>query len=354
MRALVTGATGFVGASVARALLARGDRVRVLARRAANRKNLDGLDVEVAEGDLRDRASLRAALEGQEALFHVAASYTLWTRDPRELYETNVEGTRALFEEALAARTPKVVYTSSVAVLAAPGRGAPPADERAEPVFEEIVGDYKRSKFLAEKVVRELCAKGLPCAIVLPSTPIGPRDVKPTPTGKIVVDFLSGRMPGYVETGLNVIDVEDCAQGHLLALERGRAGERYILGNENLTLREILGTLADLTGLAPPRFRVPYALAFAAGACSTAWARAIGGTPGIPLDGVRMSKKMMFFDAGKAVRELGLPRTPAREALRKAALWFAKEGYLPAETAARIIPRLESESVGPASLPAQR
>jgi dihydroflavonol-4-reductase len=341
-RVLVTGATGFVGASVARALVARGDRVRALARPGANRKNLEGLDVEVADGDLRDRGSLRRALAGQDALFHVAASYTLWARDPRELYETNVDGTRALFEEALAARTPQVVYTSSVAVLAPPRPGEPPADERAEPVFEDIVGDYKRSKYLAERAVRELCARGLPCVIVLPSTPIGPRDVKPTPTGKIVVDFLAGRMPGYVETGLNLIDVEDCAEGHLLALERGRPGERYILGNENLTLREILGALADLSGLAAPRFRVPYALAFAAGACSTLFARATGGTPGIPLDGVRMSRKTMFFDASRAVRELGLPQTPAREALRKAALWFAKEGYVPAEVARRIIPRLEA------------
>jgi dihydroflavonol-4-reductase len=306
------------------------------------------LDLEVVEGDLRDRASLRRALAGCDALFHVAANYTLWARDPRDLYETNVEGTRALLEEALAARTPRVVYTSSVAVLAPPKPGAPPADERSEPVFEEIVGHYKRSKYLAEKAVRALWQRGLPVVIVLPSTPVGPRDIKPTPTGKIVVDFLSGRIPGYVETGLNIIDVEDCAEGHVLALERGRPGERYILGNENLTLRAILETLADLALVPPPRFRVPYALAWLAGAFSTLGARIRGRPPKVPLDGVRMSKKFMFFDPSKAQRELGLPRTPAREALRKAALWFCREGYVPEEIARRAIPRLEAAAPLPA------
>jgi dihydroflavonol-4-reductase len=351
VRALVTGATGFVGASVARALIAKGARVRALVRAGADRRNLEGIDVEVVPGDLRDRASLRAALAGCDALFHVAASYTLWARDPQDLYRTNVDGTRMLLEEALAAATPRVVYTSSVAVLAPPRAGEPPADERAEPVFEQIVGHYKRSKYLAEKAVRELCAKGLPCTIVLPSTPIGPRDVKPTPTGKIVVDFLAGRMPAYVETGLNVIDVEDCATGHLLALERGRPGERYILGNENMTLREILETLADLTGLPAPRWRIPHAVAWAAGACSTALARLTGRPPGIPLDGVRMSRKTMFFDPSRAIRELGLPVTPAREALRKAAVWFCREGYVPGEVAARVLPKLEAASPAPQPAP---
>lgn len=344
MHALVTGATGFLGSAVARALLDRGDSVRALARPVANRKNLAGLDVEIVEGDLRDRASLRRALAGCDALFHVAADYRLWARDPRDLYATNVEGTRALLEEALAAGTPKIVYTSSVAVLRAPGREDAPADERAEPIFAEIVGHYKRSKYLAEKAVLDLCrSRALPCTIVLPSTPIGPRDIKPTPTGKIVVDFLSGRIPGYVDTGLNLIDVDDCARGHILALERGAPGERYILGNENLTLREIFHTLADLTGLPAPRFRVPYAVAWTAGACSTLWARLRGGgrEPGIPLDGVRMSRKVMFFDPSRAIRELGLPRTPARESLRRAALWFCREGYVPGPVATRIQPSLE-------------
>jgi dihydroflavonol-4-reductase len=353
VRALVTGATGFVGASVARELLRDGHEVVALARRGSDRRNLRGLErVEAREGDLRDRASLGRALEGCDALFHVAASYALWTRDPAELYRSNVEGTRAIMEEALARRIPKVVYTSSVAVLAPPAPGAPPADETAEPDPASIIGDYKRSKYLAEREVRALVERGLPAVIVLPSTPIGPRDVKPTPTGKIVLDFLRGRMPGYVDTGLNVVDVEDCARGHILALERGRAGERYILGNENLTLREILEALADLTGLPGPRFRVPYALAWTAGACSTLWARLSGGEPGIPLDGVRMSRKRMFFDPRKARRELGFPATPAREALRKAAAWFcAEEGYVPAGLARSVLSRLSSggdAAAGPA------
>jgi dihydroflavonol-4-reductase len=344
MKALVTGATGFLGSSVARELLKGGHVVRVLARKASNRRNLVELgEVEVAEGDLRDRPSLARALDGCDALFHVAASYALWTRDPRELYESNVEGTRAILEEALARRIERVVYTSSVAVLRPPAPGEPPADETCEYArFEDIVGHYKRSKYLAEKVVRELCAKGLRAVIVLPSTPIGPRDVKPTPTGKIVLDFLLGKMPGYVQTGLNVVDVEDCARGHLLALERGRPGERYILGNENLTLKEILDALADLTGLPGPKFRVPYALAWTVGACSTALARVTGKEPGVPLDGVRMSKKMMFFDPSKARRELGFPATPARGALRKAALWFCENGYVPADVARRAVARLEA------------
>jgi dihydroflavonol-4-reductase len=323
--------------------------VRALARRGGDRRNLAGIDVEVFEGDLRDRDSTRRALSGCDALFHVAASYKLWARDPRELYETNVDGTRALLEAALAAGTPRIVYTSSVAVLAPPKPGEPPADERSEPrSVDDVIGHYKKSKYLAEKTVRELCARGLPCVIVLPSTPIGPRDVKPTPTGKIAVDFLAGRMPGYVDTGLNIIDVDDCAEGHVLALERGRPGERYILGNENMTLREILLALADLTGLSAPRFRVPYAAAWLAGAFSTLGARLTGRPPGIPLEGVRMSRKLMFFDAAKAIRELGLPRTPAREALRKAALWFCREGYVPAEVARAAIPRLEAAAPGSA------
>jgi dihydroflavonol-4-reductase len=351
VRALVTGATGFLGSSVARELLKDGHAVRVLARKASNRANLRAIEegwpdgakraIDVAEGDLRDRASLARALEGCDALFHVAASYALWTRDPRELYESNVEGTRAVLEEALARKVERVVYTSSVAVLAPPARGAPPSDETAEPAsLEAVVGDYKRSKYLAERVARDLCARGLRCIIVQPSTPIGPRDVKPTPTGKIVLDFLRGKMPGYVDTGLNIVDVEDCARGHLLALERGRPGERYILGNENLSLRDILFALADLTGLPRPRFEVPYAVAYAAGACSTAWARVTGGEPGVPLDGVRMSRKTMWFDPSKARRELGFPATPAREALAKAARWFCESGYVAEEVAGRVLGRL--------------
>ncbi len=349
MRALLTGATGFLGAAVLRVLVADGHAVRALVRPGANRANLGGLPadaLEIVEGDLVDRPSLRRALAGCDALFHVAASYRLWARDPEtEIFRPNVDGTRALMEEALeAGSVRRIVYTSSVAVLAPPKTkdGSPAADEGSEPdSIESVIGPYKRSKYLAEKVVRDLSERrGLPAVIVLPSTPIGPRDVKPTPTGKIVLDFLNGKMPAYVDTGLNLVDVDDCARGHLLAFERGKVGERYILGNENLTLREILLLLAAATGLRAPRIRVPYAVAWAAGAASTAFGRLLGREPGIVLDAVRMSRKKMYFNPAKAFAELGLGHTPAREALRKAALWFAENGYVRPDVAERILPRL--------------
>jgi len=302
------------------------------------------LAVEVAEGDLLVGGSLARALSGCDTLLHVAARYTLWERDPRALYEANVEGTRRLMEAALSEGVRDVVYTSSVAVLAPPTPGEPPSTEASEPAsLEAIVGDYKRSKYLAEKVVTKLCGeRGLPARIVLPSTPIGPRDVKPTPTGKIVLDYLLGKMPAYLDTGLNLIAVTDCAAGHLLALEKGVVGERYILGNEDLSLKAILDMLADLTGLPPARVRIPYALAWTAGAVSTAWARLRGRPPGIPLDGVRMARKRMWFDPGKARRELDLPQTPVREALRRAALWFCENGYVPAPRAEPVAARLRA------------
>jgi dihydroflavonol-4-reductase len=354
MKALVTGATGFVGAAVARALVAEGHAVRVLARRESPAKNLEGLAVERVEGDLRDAPSLRRALEGCEVLFHVAAHYALWAKDPRTLYETNVGGTVALMEAALDVKIARVVYTSSVAVLKSPAPGSIPSDERSEPAsVDEVIGDYKKSKYLAERAVRELAERrGLPVVTVLPSTPIGPGDVKPTPTGAIVLDFLTGRMTAYVDTGLNIVDVDDCALGHLLAWRKGRVGERYILGNENLSLREILGLLGATTGLAPPRVRMPYAVAHAYALCGELLARFTGRPPRAPLDAVRMSKKRMFFNPGKALLELGLPQTPARESLRRAALWFCENGYVRGPAASGIAARLRASAPVSARSPA--
>ncbi|MHC4390489.1 MAG: hopanoid-associated sugar epimerase [Planctomycetota bacterium] len=329
MRTLLTGGTGFLGASVARALLEAGHEVRCLVRKGTDRRNLSGLSVELCEGDLTDAASLEAALTGCDALFHVAAAYTLWSRDKGLLRRVNVDGTRTLLEAALEQGVPKVVYTSSVAVLAPPKRGGAPSDESCHPPLESVIGEYKKSKWLAEReVVRLRDEHGLDVQIVLPSTPIGPYDRKPTPTGKIVLDFLNGKMPGYTDTGLNVVDAMDCARGHLLALEKGTLGERYILGGENLTLKQILFTLAELTGLPAPKFKVPYPVAWLAGAASTGLARLTGRPPGIPLDGVRMSKKLMWFTPKKAQQELGFPFTPARVALARAARFFCEDGMV--------------------------
>ncbi|GIW71499.1 MAG: dihydroflavonol-4-reductase [Planctomycetota bacterium] len=347
MRALVTGGTGFIGAAVVRALLAAGWQVRALVRPGADTANLDGLPVERATGELGERAALRSALAGADALFHLAAAYTLASgrRARQLLYRTNVEGTRALMEEALAAGVPRIVYTSSVAVLAPPAHPeAPPADERSEPVESAIVGPYKHSKYLADRLVRAMVReRGLPAVLVLPSAPIGPRDRKPTPTGRIVLDFLCGRMPAYLDTGLNVVDVDDCARGHLLALERGVPGERYILGGQNLTLRQILEALAELTGLPAPRVRLPYAVAWTAALASEAWARLRGGEPRVPLSGVRMARKYMWFDSARARSELGFAPSDARRALARAARWYCEHGYVPHPRAAIALAHLGAE-----------
>lgn len=324
---LVTGATGFVGAAVARALLAAGREVRVLARPNGDRRNLAGLDVEIAEGRLEDPAALARAVAGCRHLFHVAADYRLWVPDPAAMFRVNVAGTTALMEAALAAGVERIVYTSSVAVLGHAAGG--PADEAAPSRIDDMIGPYKRSKFAAEESVRSLVAeRGLPAVIVNPSTPVGPGDVKPTPTGRIILEAARGRMPGFVDTGLNIVHVDDVARGHLLAGERGHIGERYILGGENLSLAAILAAVARRTGRSAPRFEVPYWLAYAAAIGSELAARIGGPAPLATREGVRMSKKKMYFSSAKAARELGYRSRPAEAAIADAVAWFEANGYL--------------------------
>ncbi len=326
MKVFITGATGFIGASLARELLAEGYVVRALARPGSDRRNLTGLGIEICEGDLRDRDSLARRIAGCEWLFHAAADYRLWTRDPAAMYDINVAGTRNILEAAMAAGVSRVVYTSSVGTLGNPGDGTPGTE--ATPVaFADMVGHYKKSKFLAEQEAQSFVARGLPLVIVNPSTPVGGHDVKPTPTGKIIVDFLNRRMPAYLDTGLNIIDVKDCARGHILAASLGRIGEKYILGNENLTLRQIFLMLEKITGLPAPRVRLPYTPILLAAYCNAAISRLTGKEPLIPLAGVQMARKFMFFDSAKAVRELGLPQRPAVDALHTAVEWFRANGY---------------------------
>ena len=327
MKVLVTGATGFVGAAVARVLIQDGWEVRALARKGSERRNLRNLTVEVHEGDLADRASLEAALSGCQALFHVAADYRLGAFDPRQLYETNVEGTRRILDASRSAGVERVVYTSSVATVGIPTDGT--AGNEDTPVgLADMIGHYKRSKFLAEQVAREAAGSGLPVVIVNPSTPIGPGDIKPTPTGRMVLDAASGRMPAYVDTGLNVVHVDDVARGHLLAFQHGRSGDRYILGGTDLSLREILVEIAQLVNRKPPRVRLPTAVVFPIAVVAEAFAR-ITGRPGrITVEGVRMARKKMFFSSDKARRELGYQWRPPTEALRDAIAWLRAEGLL--------------------------
>ncbi|RNC68379.1 MAG: NAD-dependent epimerase/dehydratase family protein [Desulfuromonadales bacterium] len=326
MKVFVTGATGFLGASIIRELLKDGCRVRVLARPGSDRRNLHGLDVEVHEGDLRDQGSLERGLKGCEVLYHAAADYRLWTRDPSAMYASNVHGTRHIMEAALRLGLAKVVYTSSVGTLGNPGNGIP-GTESTPVTFADMVGHYKKSKFMAEREAEKFLARGLPLVIVNPSTPVGPLDVKPTPTGRIIVDFLNRKMPAYLDTGLNIIDVEDCARGHLLAAKHGQVGGKYILGNENLTLRQILGMLGTITGLPAPKVRLPYTPILMAAYVNEALSRVTGREPLIPLAAVRMARKFMFFDSARAEKELGLPRRPAADALHRAVEWFRAHGY---------------------------
>jgi dihydroflavonol-4-reductase len=323
---LVTGGTGFVGAHVVRALLDRGRAVRCLVRPGSRRSNLEGLAAEVVEGDLLDAGSLERAVAGIETLYHCAADYRLWTRDPGELARTNVAGTDNLLRAAAQARVPKVVYTSSVGALGLRPDGSA-ADEETPVARAEIVGRYKKSKFDAERVAETWAGRGLDLVIVNPSTPVGELDIKPTPTGQMIVDFVNGRLPAYVDTGLNLVDVRDVAAGHLLAAEKGRRGEKYILGHRNMTLKEIFETLALLTGLPAPRVRLPHAVPLAAAAAATGWAYLTGRPPRVSLESVRMSRHRMFFDARKAVRELGLPQSSVEDALARAVAWFREKGY---------------------------
>lgn len=327
MIALVTGATGFVGSHVVRRLLESGARVRVLVRPTSRRDCLVGLPVEVAIGDLRDADSLERACRGVELVFHVAADYRLWVPDPAAMYDSNVEGTRRLLQAAGRAGVRRLVYTSTVATIAVP-RPGPLPDERVEARLEEMIGHYKRSKWLAEQVVRTASAAGFPAIIVNPTTPVGPGDWKPTPTGRIILDFLRGRMPAYVDTGLNLVAVEDVAEGHLLAATRGQVGERYLLGGRNMTLKEIFDVLARLTGRPAPRLRLPHAVALAAGWTDQLWSRLTGREPRIPLDGVRMARHRMFVDCSRAERELGFRPSSVEAALERAVRWYREQGYV--------------------------
>jgi dihydroflavonol-4-reductase len=327
MKALVTGATGFVGAAVARALSAAGWQVRVLARSGSNRANLRRLDAQVSEGDLADVASLELALAGCDALFHVAADYRLGARDPAQLYLTNVEGTRNILNAARTVGVARIVYTSSVATIGIPSDGSP-GDERTPVVLDNMIGHYKRSKYLAEEVAREAAATGMSLVIVNPSTPVGPGDIKPTPTGQLVLDAASGRMPAYVDTGLNIVHVDDVAAGHLLAHDRGKVGERYILGGEDMTLQTMLAQIAPLVGRKPPRIRLPYAAVLPIAYLAEGFAALTGRSGRVTLEGVRMSRKRMFFSSGKAISELGYRWRPPLEAFADAVNWFREQGLL--------------------------
>lgn len=321
--ALVTGATGFVGWHVARALLERGQSVRALARNPAALRELEG--AKVVQGDLRDPASLQRAVEGCSTVYHVAADYRLWTRDPQAMHRSNVDGTRAMLDAARRAGVERFVYTSTVGCIAVPQGGI--GDESMVAQFADMQGPYKQSKLLAEHVALQFARDGFPVVIVNPTAPVGDHDFKPTPTGKIVVDFVRGAMPAYLDTGLNVVDVRDVAAGHLAACERGRAGERYILGAENLTLKQIFEALAPVAGRKPPAVRIPYAVAYAAGIASTGWANLTGQEPRAPLDGVKMARKKMWVRHDKAARELGYAPGPAAAALARAVEWFRTNRY---------------------------
>ena len=344
---LVTGATGFVGYHVARKLLEQGrGEVLCLARPKSDRRFLEKLKVRIVDGDLRDPASLERALDGCGALFHVAADYRLWSKDPNELIESNVKGTENILAAAKRAGVSKVVYTSSVSAVGRPEPHVPATgysnlggearkawerqftgDEHLDPTREQLIGPYKKSKYLAELAARRFAREGLPVVIVNPSTPIGSYDAKPTPTGKLVLDFLKRQMPAYLDTGLNLVDVEDVAEGHLLAADKGKPGERYILGNRNLMLKEILETLAKITGLPAPKVRIPYWVAYCSGGACTLFAELTGIPPAVPLDAVRMAREVMFYDGSKAVRELGMPQSPVEGALEKAVRFFRDNGY---------------------------
>ncbi len=326
---LVTGATGFVGSAVVRCLLAAGHKVRALARAESDRRNLAGLQVEIAEGDLNDAQSLLSATAGCTALFHVAADYRLWTRDPDRLIATNLGGTRNIMSAALQAGIERIVHTSSVATLGAREDGTL-TDEQSPVGRGDMIGAYKLSKFLAEDEVRRMVAEeNLPAIIVNPSTPVGPRDIKPTPTGKLVIEAARGKMQAYVDTGLNIVHVEDVAAGHLLAFEQGAIGERYILGGDNLTLRDIIAVIAEIAGCRGPRFRIPLGAVLPIAHLAESWTKLTGGgEPFATIDGVKMARKKMYFSSDKAREKLNYAPRPASEALGDAVGWYAENGYL--------------------------
>jgi len=327
MLAFVTGATGFVGSHVARVLEEQGAELRLLVRPQSDRRNVSELRAEQVVGDLRDPAALEGAIAGCEVVFHVAADYRLWVRDPQQMYRSNVEGTRAILEAARKNRVRRVVYTSSVATMGFTTNGHP-ADENSPVSLADMIGHYKRSKFMAEELAVAAGRSGQDVVIVNPTTPVGERDIKPTPTGRIIVDFLKKKFPAYVDTGLNLVDVRECARGHVAALEKGRSGERYILGGENLTLKQILDKLAAITRLPSPKVRVPYVMALATGVVDEVFTgHILRREPRATIDAVRMGRKKMFASSAKAGRELGWKTVPVDDALRRAVEWFRGNGY---------------------------
>jgi dihydroflavonol-4-reductase len=332
LKAFVTGATGFLGSHVARALAAEGAQLRLLVRPTSDLRNIEDLSAERVQGDLRDPVSIEKAMAGCEAVFHVAADYRLWVRDPEQMYRSNVEGTRSLLEAARKQGVRRVVYTSSVATVgfASNGQGnGHVADEHSPVSLADMIGHYKRSKFMAEQVAFDAARSGVDVVVVNPTTPVGERDVKPTPTGRIVLDFLKRKFPAYVETGLNLVDATECARGHIQAFEKGKSGERYILGGENLTLKQILDRLAAISGLKSPTVKLPYVFAFATGVMDEmVTGRLLRREPRATIDAVRMGRKMMFVSSAKAERELGWRVVPVDGALRRSVEWFRSNGYV--------------------------
>jgi dihydroflavonol-4-reductase len=326
MTTLVTGAAGFLGSHVARQLVARGDEVRVLMRPSSTNRAIADLSLEYVTGDLRDPASLDRAMQGVKRVFHVAADYRLWAKRKQDIYDSNVGGTKNLLDAAKRAGIEQLIYTSTVATLAVDRPQHP--NESTDAKLEEMVGHYKRSKWMAEREALSAAKNGLPVIVAMPTTPVGPWDWKPTPTGKIILDFLNGKMPGYVETGLNFVGVEDCAAGHLLVAEKGKLGERYLLGGENLTLKQMLDALAKITGLPAPKLKIPHGLALGVAYANTVFSRLIGREPGIPVEGVKIARHMMFVDCTRTQRELGFKAGPVAAALERAVRWYETNGYI--------------------------
>ena len=328
MKTLVTGSTGFLGSAILRELLDDGREVKLLVRKDADTANIDGLDVEIAYGDLRDSESLQSALNGCNILYHAAAYYSLWDRDQQLIYDINLEGTRKILEASQKKNLEKIIYTSTVGCIGL-NEDTTPANENTFFNKSTLANHYKKSKFQAEQIALQFARNGLPIVIVNPSTPVGPRDIKPTPTGKIILDFLNRKMPAYLDTGLNLIDVKDCARGHILAEQKGVPGERYILGNQNMSLFDILTSLEKITGLKAPRIKMPFWVALSAGwVCEMVSNHLTGKPPAVPLAGVKMAKYFMYFDSSKAVQKLGLEQNPVEKALRESVNWFKENNYV--------------------------
>jgi dihydroflavonol-4-reductase len=334
MTTLVTGAAGFLGSHVARQLVARGEAVRVLLRASSQNRAIADLPLEYVTGDLRDAESLDRALKGVTRVFHVAADYRLWAKDSKDIYDSNVGGTRNILAAAKRAGVQQFIYTSTVATIAV-DRPAPP-NEKTDAKLDEMIGHYKRSKWMAEREALNAAKEGFPVIVAMPTTPVGPWDWKPTPTGKIIVDFLNGKMPGYVDTGLNFVGVEECAAGHLLVAEKGKVGERYLLGGENLTLKQVLDILSNITKLPAPMLKLPHGVALGAAYASTFFSRLVGKEPGIPVEGVKIAQHKMFVDCTRAQRELGFKVGPVSAALQRAVSWYEANGYVSKRRAKRI------------------